>query len=107
MKRQEEISLPPRSGKLLNLYHGAVDRVQALQIRLGEVERELETVKIERDAAVKDISLFCSRCVHGKLLASDPPCDECLMGMRQEHWQWRGVCPENTEVQDETHHHML
>lgn len=51
MKQQEGINLPPRSGKLLNLLQGAVDRAHALMIQLAEMERELAAVQRERDTA--------------------------------------------------------
>lgn len=70
--------------------------------RIGELEKELEAVKRERDAAVADITdvvknqYKCFVCAHFKD-ANDEYCSPCL---HRSNWKWRGVCPENTEVQD-------
>lgn len=102
MKQQEGISLPPRSGKLLNLYQGAVDRAQALQARLGEMERELEAVKRERDAAIKDLSngLRCNACKKFFKNNKNVGCSGGLYCI-PFRFEWRGVCPENMEVKED------
>lgn len=109
LKQREGICLPRRNGKLLSLYRGAVDMVQSLQARLGEMERELEAVKRERDEAVKD--LCCSSdCFNCKYIDNEANCDgtgcyscklDCPCAKHPCGFEWRGVCPENTEVQDE------
>lgn len=78
--------------------------------RKDDLESELEAVKRERDAAVKDLTegRDCYSCKHlGQRFAG--PCVDCMSGhgYKKNNYEWRGVCPENTEVQDETHHHML
>lgn len=78
-----------------------------------QLKAELEAVKQERDAAVADLrskrgcetchnkeakkacpieDWFCHECL------SDCPCVDCL---QFSLWQWRGVCPENTEVKED------
>lgn len=112
MNHGEGICLPSRSGKLLTLYQGAVDRVQALQVRLGEMEKELETVKRERDAAKSDLdnSAPCFACIHFKRnggecgggMACWEEMHRCIISNEEYtgvSFFWRGVCPENTEVQ--------
>ena len=70
--------------------------------RIGELEKELEAIKRQRDAAVADITdvvknqYKCFVCAHFKD-ANDEYCSPCL---HRSNWKWRGVCPENTEVQD-------
>lgn len=59
---------------------------------------ELAAVKRERDAAVKDLRItfnccdFCEHSKDGILCKSKPRIDHSC-------FEWRGVCPENTEVQ--------
>lgn len=103
MKQQEGISLPPRSGKLLNLYQGAVDRVQALQVRLGEMERELEAVKRERDAAVNMLeSLKTSdTCIRKVEPETAYISSECFLFTDMSEHIFRAICPENTEMQED------
>lgn len=106
--KQEEINLPYRSGKLPNLHQGAVDRVLAFLILVGEVEKELEAVKRERDAAVFDLGedKMCGSC---KYRDNENKCNgtncytcqsSCPCAQNPCWYKWRGVCPENTEVQD-------
>ena len=68
----------------------AITQVSVLEARLAQVERE-------RDAAVRDLGKAmsldevedCSFCKNNK----KPYCDPC-------NWEWRGVCAENTEEDD-------
>lgn len=68
----------------------------------SQVKVELETVKRERDAAVEDAAMgeCCETCLYGDIPVLQNPCMCCY-----EHnlWKWRGVCPENTEVQNDDH----
>ena len=56
---------------------------------------ELERVKLERDAAVEDISRECHKCKHFKVLFNgctpDYDCDYSDVCRDNDHWQWRGV----------------
>lgn len=69
----------------------------------SQVKADLEAVKRERDAAVRDCGRFpCQTCEERENR------DLCLMcavvnGSRRSLHQWRGVCPENTEVQEDDH----
>jgi hypothetical protein len=74
--------------------------INALNEYCARVDKEMEAVKRERDAAVYALESIatgreskCSHCVH----SSDRDCFVCW----GERWQWRGVRPENTEVQEE------
>lgn len=66
----------------------------------SQVKAELAAVKRERDALLFDLSRrtdVCAVCEHGRFQKHD--CKEIfeVYGCR---FEWRGVCPENTEVQD-------
>lgn len=89
-----------------------------------QLEAELEAVKRERDAAAKDLikvaksQIICDVCSNDH--RKDPicmshqgdcsecslhcPCDGCFdeweLRITGANFAWRGVCPENTEVQD-------
>jgi hypothetical protein len=73
--------------------------INALNEYCDRVDKELEAVKRERDAAVRDIK-FCA-------IYSDSTCELCKNGKNgrcqrvclvQKEFEWRGVCPENTEA---------
>lgn len=70
---------------------------------IRHLERELKAVKRERDAAVADLASIprCKVCVNLKKDNYEEPCDSCahiaFMGDVRGNWEWRGVCPENTE----------
>lgn len=68
-----------------------------------KLETELEAVKRERDAAVRDISSYklCKTCAHRSDSAPLYQCPHYDGGYLYTCWQWRGVCPENTEVQED------
>lgn len=64
---------------------------------IESLSAELEQVKQERDAAVKDLRTFtepCRACVH---VGSNDICHECGFELIEGHhitrtnWQWRGV----------------
>jgi hypothetical protein len=69
--------------------------------RIQQLEAELAAVKRERDAAVKDISRG-SRCSVCKKFFKNNDGVGCSGGVYciPLNFEWRGVCPENTEVQD-------
>lgn len=74
---------------------------------IAQVKAELKAVKRERDAACITIkqmaealdSPACEWCKGNLFDAFDATCKECRM--HNEGFEWRGVCPENTEVQDD------
>lgn len=74
---------------------------------IQQTERELKAVKRERDAAVRDIPRACAYCKYYKItfngVTPDYDCknpNECLnISGINTGWEWRGVCPENTEEQ--------
>ena len=100
------------------LIEDSFELVQQLEVkavkqsqRIAELEQDLAAVMRERDAAVADIktSQSCSLCIH---CPKDDECEtalflcmecdkvgcvcrECFHG---EKLEWRGICPENTEV---------
>ena len=69
--------------------------------RITELEQELAAVKRERDAAVKDISRG-SRCSVCKKFFKNNDGVGCTGGVYciPNNFEWRGVCQENTGVQD-------
>lgn len=66
---------------------------------IQQIESELEAVRRERDALYVDLANrqdACDVCVHGADCKND--C-YALFGQSRCGYGWRGVCPENTEVQ--------
>lgn len=100
-------ALPARSGETLTAQ------------RIYELEKELAALKRERDSAVAGLKKVaalgkvCIGCIHvdcdiGEMCQqNDFDCWNCRPGcvckgcVNNSLWQWRGVCPENTEVRDE------
>jgi hypothetical protein len=78
------------------------DTIRSLTELLNAAHEETEKVKRERDAAVASISeyRFCGDCKHIDVSKADEPCRTCLNDETDSkgEWEWRGVCPENTEV---------
>ena len=80
-----------------------VDAAEVLRAESAKFERE-------RDAAVSDLECE-SECYSCKYRDNRANCDEdvscyncrldCPCTTFKCNWQWRGVCPENTEVQDD------
>lgn len=101
---------PYLGGDCSDLHPDALAYIQQLEVDSARqdayilrLENELEAVKRERDAAVKDLTegRDCYSCKHlGQRFAG--PCVDCMSGhgYEENHYEWRGVCPENTEVQD-------
>lgn len=87
-------TIPARSGKTL-----AMQQAQ----RIAELEKDLAAVKRERDALLEyltnSVSLHCDICKH----ESDDGaiCCQRLRDLKEKCFEWRGVCPENTEVQED------
>ena len=54
---------------------------------------ELEQVKRERDAMVRDLDIYggCNVCKYRPHI--DDACEQCTRGTPK--WEWRGVCKEN------------
>lgn len=50
------------------------------------LKAELEKVKEERDAAIKELPKRCSTCYYGEKL-----CDWCILDSPEEVWEWKGV----------------
>jgi hypothetical protein len=66
---------------------------------IQQLEAELETVKRERDAAVKDMEwMMLVLCHNGCFICKNRHTDKCFW-KRQHRCEakWRGVCPENAE----------
>lgn len=66
-----------------------------------QVKAELEAVRRERDAARLDMKRSCNICKHAAKSFQDEPCNVCAIDTRYLLFEWRGVCPENAEVQDD------
>ena len=79
---------------------------------ISQVKSELEAVKRERDAAVSELPHNCWNCKYhldkpieetddfGRTIHRYCEADCCYPDEENSSWEWRGVCPENTEVQD-------
>jgi hypothetical protein len=74
--------------------------------RIAELEQELSAVKQERDAALADLDNLnqCYICAHVDCW-DEEPCFSCIhrdfIDNFVSHFEWRGICPENTEVQED------
>lgn len=98
----------PYDGEMLC---GAVMLEDALAY-IQQLESELEAVKRERDAAVRELPHNCWNCMYhldkpieetddcGRTIHIYCSADYCFPD-ENSSWEWRGVCQENTEVQDE------
>lgn len=73
--------------------------------RIAELEKKLAAVKRERDTAVRSLgwSRYCVNCKHSSVSGHKEPCKSCVNDgvTKKTNWEWRGVCPENTEVQED------
>ena len=58
---------------------------------LSDALAYIQKLEAQRDAAVKDLGVTrdCRVCKHFGHKAYEEPCASC--GMRQPHWEWRGV----------------
>lgn len=77
--------------------------IEDVKVLVEQLTAELEQVRRERDAAVRDVSVHdpCAVCKHCDCGINDSPCRECLDGKKPwEEWQWRGVCAENGGAED-------
>ena len=63
----------------------AVELVRTLQAKNEKLRADLEQVKRERDAAIRDLEMVsvCDTCVH-EHAPSCPGCNDA------ENWEWRG-----------------
>lgn len=51
----------------------------------------IETLLVERDAAVEDLRRQCGKCKYSGVLYRDFPCCRCVVtGGTSDYWQWRG-----------------
>lgn len=77
------------AGCVENLFHGAANLIESMAA-------ELEQVKRERDAAVRDMAVikFCAVCRHDDTKDELPlACTSC--GSGKQNWRWRGLCKGN------------
>lgn len=77
----------------------------------SQVKAELAAAKRERDAAVSELPHHCWNCKYhldkpleefddfGRTIHRYCDADCCYPDEENSSWEWRGVCPENTEVQ--------
>lgn len=83
------------------------DTIRSLTERLNAAHEETEKVKRERDAAVDALgkSHPCDSCIHFDCQWDEPPCSSCFhsdpVDNFTSNFEWCGVCPENTEVQED------
>lgn len=80
---------------------------------IKQLEQELVAAKRERDAAVSELPHHCWNCKHhldkpieetddnGRTIHRYCDADCCYPDEENSSWEWRGVCPENTEVQSD------
>lgn len=78
-----------------SLLADAINGYEKLVSRLAQVERE-------RDAAVHDlpIGIDCDTCKYSERAYEEQPCSGCKEyrgPWYPLHWEWRGVCEENTK----------
>ena len=78
---------------------------------IQQLESELAAIKRERDAAVSELPHHCWNCKYhldkpieetdgfGRTIHIYCEADCCYPDEENSSWLWRGVCPENTEVQ--------
>lgn len=76
-----------------------IGKLKKLVVRMS---KEIAAISAERDAAVIALHGNCEVCRHEESLK----CASCIFNEDawnnpDDNWQWRGVCPENTEVQDD------
>ena len=74
---------------------------------VDQLKSRIANVELERDAAIKDLSYSCQYCKHISCDDDDDgsPCKDCFQRkdgilfapMVRVHFEWRGVCPENTK----------
>lgn len=66
---------------------------------------ELEAVKRERDAAVRDMTYAtkCESCKHYYVDIGGIPCNMCAVVHKGAGimWEWRGLCSENGGITDD------
>ena len=80
------------------------DTIRSLTDQLNAAHDETAKAILERDAAVDDLASVprCKVCANLEKDNYEEPCDSCahiaFMGDIRGNWEWRGVCPENTEV---------
>lgn len=79
---------------------------EILQV-IDQVKVELAFVTLERDALFSEIKQCndCYFCKHYGTRIDVEPCQTCILDFQQQDFkpgfEWRGVCPENTEVQED------
>lgn len=77
------------------------DTIRSLTDLLNAAHEETAKVKRERDAAVRGLHGDCETCKHYET----ENCAYCVhdpdaWSAHEDNWEWEGVGPENTEVQD-------
>lgn len=83
--------------EMLEILRGKVihETKEEIQQRLNEIADTMEQLIRERDAAIKDCSLFdeCFTCKHANVFSDTEPCKSCvhLEGGTSPNWEWRGV----------------
>lgn len=81
------------------------DTIRSLTDLLNAAHEETAAVKRERDALFADIKQCndCYFCKHYGTSLDVEPCQTCILDFQKQDFKpgfvWRGVCPENAEVQ--------
>lgn len=58
---------------------------------MQEAADAIETLLVERDAAIEDIEHSCHRCIHFGKSQISGHCYNCWkVGSPEKYWQWRG-----------------
>lgn len=86
------------------------DTIRSLIELLNAAHEETAKVKRERDAAVSELPHNCWNCKYhlknpieetddsGRTMHRYCDADCCYPDEENSSWEWRGICPENTEV---------
>ncbi len=79
------------------------EQIVKLKKLVVRMSKEIAVISAERDAAVADLNEDhkCHICAHADCQWDDYPCSSCVhsgpVDNFYSHFEWRGVCPENTE----------
>lgn len=90
LSRYREASGREETPNYIQLMFLAADRLNAANALIPDLSTEMQAVKDERNAAVRDLSAVadCLTCAHG-------PVKSCALkgecGKEHDLWQWRGA----------------
>lgn len=85
-----------RMANCIHLYCTAAAEKIEQQNNVNALQKEIESVKAERDEALKFIRNYCGcgECLFEHTEVENPPCDECMANKKTHgsfsEWKWRG-----------------